>query len=202
MIIRDIRLLRKRGGKSDHKDVFAQPLRAAVLVMSDSIAAGKKSDASGLLIRQRLENERIDVVTYAVIPDDREQIRSNVLHFVDEMQLDLVITTGGTGFSPRDTTPEALHDIIETEIPGIAETMRAHGQARTPYAMLSRGIAGIRGRSIIITLPGSRKGVADSLDAVFPSVLHAFQMIRMDESPVHTAHPERQTDTDTTGATV
>lgn len=190
MVIGTVRLLEKRGGKSEHKDRYERPLRAAVLVMSDSIAAGEKSDASGLLIRDRLRREGLDVVDYAIIPDDVETIRAMIRRYTDELRLDLVVSTGGTGFSPRDCTPEAITPLLERDIPGIAEAMRAHGQARTPYAMLSRGIAGIRGGSIILTLPGSRKGVADALDAVFPAVLHSYRMLWMETSPVHEAHPE------------
>jgi molybdenum cofactor biosynthesis protein MoaC len=192
MCIRELRVLRKRGGKSDHRDRYERPLRAAVLVMSDSIAAGAKSDASGLLIRERLKSHDIDVVDYSIIPDDVDTIRASVLRYTDELHVDLVVTTGGTGFSPRDCTPEALRGLLHRDIPGIPEAIRSYGQARTPYAMLSRSIAGIRGESIILTLPGSRKGVTDALDAVFPGILHSFKMIWMDGSPVHEAHPERE----------
>lgn len=190
MIIHDVRLLSKRGGKSDHRDVFERPLRAAVLVMSDSIAAGKKSDASGLMIRDRLLAADIDVVEYAVIPDDIDAIRSTVLRYTDDLRVDLVVTTGGTGFSPRDCTPEALSGLFDKEIPGMSEAIRYYGQSRTPYSMLSRGVAGIRGGSIVLTLPGSRKGVADALDAVFPGLLHSFKMLWMENSPMHEPHPE------------
>ena len=93
------------------------------------------------------------------------------------MQVDVVVTTGGTGFSKRDFSPEATAKVIEREIPGIPEALRAHGQDRTPYAMLSRGIAGLRGKTIIVNLPGSKKGVADSLDALFPALLHSVRML-------------------------
>ena len=192
MTIREVKHLRKRGGKSDHRETFDRPLRAAVLVMSDSISAGEKSDASGLMIRDRLLREHIDVVDYAIVPDEIEEIRSRVLEYTDDMQVDLVLTTGGTGFSPRDCTPEALSGIMDRTIPGIPEAIRSYGQDRTPYSMLSRGIAGIRGGTIILTLPGSRKGVADALDAVFPGLLHSFNMLWMRSSHVHEPHPEVQ----------
>ncbi len=101
-----------------------------------------------------------------------------------------MLTTGGTGFSPRDNTPEAMARVIEREIPGIPEALRAYGQERTPYSMLSRGKAGIRGRTIIINLPGSKRGVAESLDALFPGLLHAFGMLRGGGHPDAPAHPE------------
>ncbi len=106
------------------------------------------------------------------------------------MQLDLVLTTGGTGFSPRDNTPEAMLRVIEREIPGIPEALRAYGQERTPYSMLSRGKAGIRGSTIIVNLPGSRRGVAESLDALFPGLLHAFGMLRGGGHSDPAPHPE------------
>lgn len=172
-----VKLIEKRGGKSDFKEFFDKPLRSAVLVMSDSIASGKKSDLSGRLIVERLEKEGMVVADYKVIPDDTDQIQRLLIQYADEMKIDLVITTGGTGFSPRDFSPEATKKVIEREIPGIPEALRAYGQERTPYSMLSRGIAGIRGKTIIVNLPGSKKGVADSLDALFPALLHSFKML-------------------------
>lgn len=190
MRIEAVQLETKRGGKSDQRDHYARPLRAAVLVMSDSIAAGKKSDASGVIIRNRLESLGVEVAVYEVIPDEREQIYEKVRGYTDDMLLDLVVTTGGTGFSPRDCTPEALEELYDRQLPGVAEAMRAHGQSRTPYAMLSRATAGIRGQTLILTLPGSRRGVREGLEAVFPGLLHGFRMLWMDASPVHEAHPE------------
>lgn len=189
MEIRGVRLLEKRGGKSDRRDVWPQPLRAGVLVMSDSIHAGLKGDASGLAIQERLEAEGLVVEQYTIVPDEIEDIRAAVLHMTDTLRCDVVLLTGGTGFSPRDCTPEALSTLLERDAPGIAEAIRAHGQERTPYAMLSRSVAGIRGKSIVLALPGSRGGVRDALDAVFPSVLHAFKMLWMKSSPVHAPHP-------------
>lgn len=179
MEILSVKLVSKKGGKSDFKTQFEQPLKAAVLVMSDSIAAGKKSDESGKLIQERLVKHGIKVLDYYIIPDDTELIKSTLIKYCDEMKLDLVVTTGGTGFSPRDFSPEATSQVIEREIPGIPEAMRAYGQELTPYSMLSRGKAGIRGNTIIVNLPGSKRGVAESLDALFPGLLHAFKMLWM-----------------------
>jgi len=177
MRISEIALLEKKGGMSDFAEKIEKPLRSAVLVMSDSIFAGTKSDKSGQLIVERLNGEGLEVVDYKIIPDDAKVIKDTLLAYADEMKLDLVITTGGTGFSPRDVTPEVMKGIIEREAPGISEALRAYGQERTPYSMLSRASAGIRGNTLIINLPGSKKGVAESLDALFPFVLHAFKMI-------------------------
>jgi cyclic pyranopterin monophosphate synthase len=178
MEIGSVKLLSKDGGKGSYRENYPEPIRAAVLVMSDSIAAGKKSDESGRMIVEGLEEHDVDVVDYRVIPDEPDEISSCLIAYADEDELDLVITTGGTGFSPRDTTPEAMLRVIEREIPGINEAARAHGQERTPYSMLSRGKAGLRGKTLIINLPGSRGGVRDSLDALLPAVLHSFKMIR------------------------
>lgn len=170
-------LLEKTGGKSDFRQPFTSRLRAGVIVMSDSVASGKKADRSGQLIVDRLKSEGLSVEEYQVIPDDPEAIRALVLRFVDEAHLDLVVTTGGTGISPTDKTPEALAGVFSQELPGVAETMRAYGQHRTPYAMLSRSQAGTRGQSLILVLPGSVGGVQDSLDALFPAILHGFKMM-------------------------
>jgi len=172
-----VKLVSKKGGKSDFKETFERPLKAAVLVMSDSIASGKKDDLSGRLIVERLQKEGVDVVEYKIIPDDTEEIQRLLIQYADEMKVDLVLTTGGTGFSPRDFSPEATRKVVEREIPGIPEALRTYGQERTPFSMLSRGLAGIRGTTIIVNLPGSKKGVADSLNALFPSLLHSFKML-------------------------
>ncbi len=178
MAIEGIKLVRKSGGKSDFHESLEKPPRAAVLVMSDTVAAGKKTDESGRMIQERLKSEGADVVEYLVIPDDRDQIAERLIFWADELKLDLVLTTGGTGFSPRDATPDAMPRVIDREIPGISEAIRAYGQARTPYSMLSRGRAGLRGHTLIINLPGSRRGVAESLDLLFPALWHAFPMIQ------------------------
>lgn len=177
MEITGVVLVEKRGGKSDFGESFKKPLRAAVLVMSDSIAGGKKNDLSGRLIKERLEQYNIEVRDYSIIPDEPEMIKKKILTYTDDMRLDLIMTTGGTGMSPRDFTPETMNDIFEREVPGIPEAVRAYGQERTPYSMLSRGRAGVRGNSLIINLPGSKRGVAESLDSLFPFVLHSFKML-------------------------
>ena len=177
MEIASVSLLEKTGGKSDFLQGFETPPRAAVLVMSDSVAAGKSEDTAGRLIAERLREDGLEVADYRVISDDRDLIEQTVRCYCDEMKLDLVVTTGGTGFGPRDATPEAMAALFEREAPGIAEAARAYGQSRTPYSMLSRGRAGVRRKTLIINLPGSTKAVAESLDALFPAVLHAFHMM-------------------------
>lgn len=177
MEIIGVKLVEKTGGKSDFKTKYELPLRAAVLVMSDSIYAGKKSDLSGKLIVERLKKELVEVIDYKIIPDEKDKIAQTLIQYADQDKLDLVLTTGGTGFSSRDCTPEAMKQVIEREIPGIPEAARAYGQERTPYSMLSRASAGLRGKTLIVNLPGSKKGVGESLDALFPGLLHSFKMI-------------------------
>lgn len=177
MEITGVKLLKKTGGKSDFKQ-SSKDLRAAVLVLSDSVAAGSKEDLSGKLIVERLKAEGMELADYKIIADEPEQIAAAVKQYADEMSVSLVITTGGTGTSPRDQTPEAMSSVIEREVPGIAELIRSYGQERTPYSMLSRSKAGIRKNTLIINLPGSQNGVKESLDALFPSVLHTFKMLR------------------------
>jgi cyclic pyranopterin phosphate synthase len=177
LAISEIVLVSKTGGKSDFRDEFETPLRAAVLVMSDSIAAGEKDDRSGRAIVDRLKSEGIEVQEYRIVPDDEALVEQTLRRYADEMHLDLVITTGGTGLGPRDRTPEAMAKLIEREAPGISEALRSYGQARTPRAMLSRGRAGVRGKTLIVNLPGSTRGVQESLDALFPGVRHAFGML-------------------------
>jgi len=114
---------------------------------------------------------------YEVLPDEKEVISKRLIELVDEKGISLLFTTGGTGLGPRDRTPEATLEAIDKEVRGIAEAIRSHGRERTPYAMHSRGIVGVRGKSVIVNLPGSRKGVKESLDALFPGLLHAFPML-------------------------
>jgi molybdenum cofactor synthesis domain-containing protein len=118
-----------------------------------------------------------DVVDVVVIPDDPEALKNLLLRFADERKIDCVVTTGGTGLGPRDSAPEVTRAIIDRDIPGVSEAIRSYGQKRMPFSMLSRGIAGVRGRTLILNLPGSPAGVAESLDAVMPELLHVFKMM-------------------------
>ncbi len=178
MEILGVKLLSKKGGKSDFSKLAGMKLKAAVIVISDSVSSGKKEDVSGKIIVERLKDLKIDVAEYAVIPDDAQKIEEKVLQCADSTGADLIVTTGGTGLGPRDTTPEAVRKILEKEIPGVAEAARVHGQARTPLAMLSRSIAGVRGKTVIVSLPGSKNGVSESLDALLPALLHVFNMMK------------------------
>jgi molybdenum cofactor biosynthesis protein MoaC len=173
--IESIRLLKKRGGLKTYFESFDKGLKAAVLVTSDS--RGEREDQSGKVVMDRLVKNGFKVVDYKVIPDEAELIESELKRFCDELKVDMVITSGGTGLGPRDVTPEATRKIIEKDVSGVAEALRAYGQRRTPLSMLSRGVAGVRGRTVIINLPGSVKAVSESLDALFPGILHVYKML-------------------------
>ena len=178
MTIQNIELIGKTGGKSSFREEFPRPLRAAVLVLSDSAAAGQRVDESGRVVCQRLTEEGLEVADYSIINDDTDGIITAITRLIDKEELDLVMTTGGTGLGPRDNAPEALSQVIEREVPGIAEAARAYGRQRTPLAMLSRGLSGVRGSTLIVALPGSVKGATEALDGLFPGLLHAFKMIQ------------------------
>lgn len=175
--ILSIKLLEKKGGKSQYKDKLNQPVRAAVIVCSDSIAAGAKEDRAGQAIREKLEGyQQVSVEDFSVVPDEVEAIQGKVLSLY-EQQYDLIILTGGTGLSPRDVTPEAIRPLLDREIPGIGETARNYGQEHMPYSMLSRSLGGLKGNTLILALPGSTRGAQESMDALFPYLLHIFRVM-------------------------
>jgi molybdenum cofactor biosynthesis protein MoaC len=171
------RLLSKEGGKSDFTTRPPKNFRAAVIVTSDGTSQGKREDKSGKLLQERLQNLGIENVAYVILPDEREEIRNHLLSFC-ERGIDLILTTGGTGLGPRDVTVEATQEVVEREIPAVMQAVRHFGQCRTPYAMLSRGLAGVRGKTLILNLPGSSRGAQESMDAVFPALFHLYPMLR------------------------
>ena len=173
--IQRIRLLEKKGGKSDWKDAFDKAVQAAVLVISDGVASGKKEDKAGKAIAERLRKLDVQVVHQTVVPDEPTAIAAQVKAWADA-GMDLILTTGGTGLSPRDRTPEAIAPILDREVPGIMEAARSYGQERMPLAIMSRGIAGMIGRTLVITLPGSTRGAQETMDALFPFVLHVVKV--------------------------
>ena len=150
---------------------------AAVITISDKGYLGQREDTSGPNLVRILTEKGFEVTYTAIIPDDREMIKAELLKCADELGIALVLTTGGTGFSPRDITPEAAMEVIERPTPGIPEAMRAESMRITPKGCLSRSVAGIRGRSLIITLPGSRKASAENILAVIDPVAHGLDML-------------------------
>jgi molybdenum cofactor biosynthesis protein MoaC len=174
--ISTIKLLHKKGGKSDFGIKEKLELSVAVMVCSDSVSSGKKEDRAGKVIAEKIRNLGLSVSSYTVIPDEVSDIQEtiNKLCAIDK---DLIIITGGTGLSNRDVTPEAVIPLLDRRIPGIEEAIRSYGQDRTPYAMLSRSVVGFKGNTLIMALPGSTAGASESMDAVFPSVLHLFKIL-------------------------
>ncbi|MEJ2228173.1 MAG: bifunctional molybdenum cofactor biosynthesis protein MoaC/MoaB [Alphaproteobacteria bacterium] len=183
----DIRVVEKKGGKSNFTDDFAEPIKTAILVMSDSTYAGTRKDKSGKVIAEFLHGQPVAVDCYEVLPDNQDMIASRLKQLADEENFQMILTTGGTGLGPRDVTPEATLTVLDRTVPGIVEAIRKHGKDRTPYAMLSRGEAGVRDQCLIINLPGSSKGALESLQALFPGILHIFPMMegKGHEAPKH-----------------
>lgn len=170
-----IRLEKKSGGKSD-LNMLEKGLKCAVVVCSDRVSKALMEDTAGKAIVKKLEKFGIDTAKYQVIPDEFDEIQSLVKTLTSE-NYDLIIFTGGTGLSSRDVTVDAVLPLIERPIDGIMETARRYGQERMPYAMLSRGVAGLIGTTLVITAPGSQKGASETIDALFPQVLHLFKVI-------------------------
>jgi molybdenum cofactor synthesis domain-containing protein len=161
---------------------------AAVLTISDSVSAGARTDRSGPAVRERLEQLGWSVSVMEAIPDETSEISARLATLADGGQVSAIFTTGGTGVAPRDVTPEATRAVIDREIPGLGELMRACGRQATPLAVLSRSVAGTRGRVLIVNLPGSPKGAVESLDAIVELVPHVLELLRG-----RTEHiPERQ----------
>lgn len=176
MEIVNVRLIEKKGGKSDFKSAYAIKLRAAVVVVSDSVAQAKATDSSGALLLERLREHGLDLGPVVVVSDEPAEIEEVLCDLSDRQHYDLIVTTGGTGLGPRDNCPEVTAKLIDKEIPGVMEAARAYGQQKLPYSMLSRGKAGMRGSSLIVNFPGSKGGVSDYMDALFPGLLHSFHV--------------------------
>jgi len=152
-----------------------------ILTVSDRSSSGERQDASGPLLKQIAERQGWTVERKSIVPDDLAGIRETLIHWADSVHLDVILTTGGTGFAPRDVTPEATRAAIEREAPGLAEAMRTASLQKTPHAMLSRAVCGIRGRTLIVNLPGSPKAARENLETILPALPHAISLLQ--ESP-------------------
>lgn len=155
-------------------------IRFGILILSDRSSRGERADSSGPALARLIEDQGWSVARQSLLPDDESAIRQILVEWADSAELDVIVTTGGTGFSPRDVTPEATRAVIEREAPGIAEAMRASSLKITPHAMLTRIIAGIRKRTLIINLPGSPKGAVENLKVAIPVLPHAVQLLHGD----------------------
>ncbi|HWR94585.1 MAG TPA: bifunctional molybdenum cofactor biosynthesis protein MoaC/MoaB [Flavobacterium sp.] len=175
--ISTVKLLSKKGGKSDFGKREIDNLSIAVIVCSDSVSSGKKEDRAGKVLVEKMDKLGYEVGLYIIIPDEVNQIQEQITN-LSLQQTDLILITGGTGLSPRDITPEAVIPMLDRRIPGIEEAIRSYGQERTPYAMLSRSVVGFKENTLIMALPGSTSGASESMDAVFPSILHLFRIIK------------------------
>lgn len=173
--IDSIKLEEKKGGKTDIKYAYPESLKVAVITCSDTISKGDGVDKSGEILVEHLKKYHLNVGCKKIIADDFDTIQNEAKQLVKE-GFQLILFTGGTGLSSRDVTPDAIKPLLEREVPGVMEAARNYGQDRTPYAMLSRGIAGFVGESLIITLPGSPKGAEESMHAIFPYILHVFRV--------------------------
>ncbi len=163
-----------------------------ILTISDRSARGERVDASGPALVEALAARwpEATVAEWGIVPDERPAIAATLIRWADELRLDLILTTGGTGFAPRDVTPEATRGVIEREAPGLAEAMRGDSLRVTPHAMLSRAVAGIRGRTLIVNLPGSPKGAVENLGTILPVLPHAVELLR--EAPDAEQHHARK----------
>ncbi len=157
-------------------------IRAAIITLSDKGSRGERDDESGRVIRELLAGINADIADYTVLPDEQALIVDKLVRLSDSGRIDLVLTTGGTGVAPRDVTPEATRAVIDRELPGFAEAMRAESLKKTPHAMISRAVAGIRRHTLIVNLPGSPKAVRENLAVVLPALAHTIEKIKGDPS--------------------
>jgi len=160
----------------------ANMFKVAIITISDRGSKGEREDSSGPLIREMVKDLPAEVIHYEIIPDEKEMIIEALKKSADQLKIDLILTTGGTGLSPRDVTPEATLKVIDKEVPGFSEAMRAESLKKTPHAMISRAVSGIRGSTLIVNLPGSPKSVKENLSVILPALPHALSKLKGDPS--------------------
>lgn len=175
LAIGETHLVDKTGGKSDFRRTLKQPLSAQVLMVSNPVADGNKPDTAGRQVAEGLEAAGFEPLGYEILPDDGDQVRASVQAAIDA-GTQLVVTVGGTGIGPKDCVVETVEPMLTTPMPGLMEAARAFGQRRTPYAVLSRGVSGFAGNSLLVTFPGSRSGAAETLAALLPSLVHVLEI--------------------------
>ena len=157
-------------------------IRVGILTVSDRSHRGEREDLSGPGLKAHLTDQmEVEIAAYGVVPDEVEEIAATLIRWADGEGLDLILTTGGTGFAPRDVTPEATRAVIQREAPGFSEAMRADSRRITPHALLSRAVAGIRGRTLIVNLPGSPRAALENLSVVLPAIPHGLELLREEE---------------------
>lgn len=174
LIIQQCKLDTKKGGKSHYKRHLRCPVSAAILVLSDTVAAGRKPDTAGKSVLNTLNESGFAPIHYQILPDEADQLKQLVLELSQSYAC--IITVGGTGIGKRDITVDTLQPLLDRELNGLMEAARAFGQRRTPYACMSRGVAGFIDRSLVITLPGSRDGASESMAAILPGLIHIFDV--------------------------
>jgi len=177
LVIGEIKLIEKKGGKSDKSKFFNTPPTCAVLVCSDSTASGKREDNSGKKIIELLKSYKVEQIEYKIVPDEPKQIQAQILEWVKK-DIHFIFTTGGTGLGPRDNTVSAVKEILERDADGVTEAIRNFGQMRTPLAMMSRAVAGSIAQTLIVTLPGSTDGAREGMEAILPGIFHARKMLK------------------------
>lgn len=174
--INNLQLLEKTGGKTDFKEKIPAHFQAAVIVTSDGTYQQKREDKSGKLIEKKLRSFGIEDIAYKVLPDEKNEIEKQLQDYC-AAGIRLIVTTGGTGLGPRDVTVEATEKVIERTMPAVMNALQSYGQQRTPYAMLSRGLAGVCKNTVIVNLPGSSRGAEEGMNAIFPALLHVYKMM-------------------------
>jgi len=189
MEIGSVKLLEKTGGKSAMK-LTGKGFTAAVIVLSDRVSKGIAEDRSGKVLVQRLKDLKFTIKKYLVLPDERSLLEKTLIELSDKQKTDLILTTGGTGAGPRDCTPEATLDVIDRRLGGVEDMLHSYGNERKRTAMFTRGVAGLRGNTLIVNLPGAVSAVEDGMNALFPAIIHIYLML---QGEGHEPHRKKRT---------